>query len=143
MKQEIKLVSFNLNQMGMKLLLIKVVFFLFIVLVLFSCNNDRSKDKLETIIPLCNQKLFVEKYIVSGGGAYGGDMTSAYLTDSTNFRIYLRTYDNAHEGIAFECKGSDSVCVSKQITDTTTNRFKIVSTEVYSLSELRKKKIFE
>lgn len=115
----------------------------FLLFISFGCKDDRSKDKLETIIPLCNQKLFVEKYIVSGGGAYGGDMISAYLTDSTNFRIYLRTYDNAHEGIAFECKGSDSVRVSKQITDTTTNRFKIVSTEVYSLSALRMKKVFE
>ena len=117
--------------------------FFFLIFFSFGCKNDRSKDKLETIIPLCNQKLFVEKYVVSGGGAYGGDMISAYLTDSANFRIYLRTYDNAHEGIAFECKGNDSVSVYKQITDTATNRFKIVSTIVYSLSELRKKKVFE
>src|SRR5688572_2842400 len=102
--------------------------FFFLFLFFFGCRIDRSKDKFETIIPICNQHLFVEKYIVSGGGAYGGDMISAYLTDSTNFRVYLRTYDNAHEGIAFECYGSDSVSVSRQIKDTATNRFKIVST---------------
>lgn len=74
--------------------LIKVVFFLFSFFFLFSCRNDRNREKLKTIIPICNQGLFVEKYEVWGGGAYGGDMISAYLTDSTNFRKYLRTYDN-------------------------------------------------
>jgi hypothetical protein len=117
--------------------------FLFFVFILFSCRNDRRKDKIKAIIPICNRHLFVEKYEVWGGGAYDGDMISAYLTDSVNFRVYLRTYDNAHEGISFECKGEDSVSVYKQTLDTATNRFKIVSTTVYSLSELRKKKVFD
>lgn len=118
-------------------------YLLFSLLFLFSCRNDRSKDNLKAIIPICNHRLFVEKYEVWGGGAYDGDMISAYLTDSTDFRIYLRTYDNAHEGIAFECKGEDSICVYKQVLDTTINKFKIISTTIYSLSELRKKKVFE
>jgi hypothetical protein len=117
--------------------------FLFFVFILFSCRNDRRKDKIKAIIPICNRHLFVEKYEVWGGGAYDGDMISAYLTDSVNFRVYLLTYDNAHEGISFECKGEDSVSVYKQTLDTATNRFKIVSTTVYSLSELRKKKVFD
>lgn len=121
----------------------KGFFFLFSFFFLLGCRNDKSKDKLKAIIPICNQRLFVEKYEVWGGGAYGGDMISAYLTDSINFRKYLRTYDNAHEGIAFECKGKDSVNVYKQILDTTTNKFKIVSTTVYNLIELREKKVFE
>jgi len=143
MKPEIKLVNFNLIQIRMNSLLIKVVFFIFSFFFLFSCRNDRNREKLKVIIPICNQGLFVEKYEVWGGGAYGGDMISAYLTDSTNFRKYLRTYDNAHEGIAFECKGEDSINVYKQVLDTTTNKFKIISTTVYSLSELRKKKVFD
>lgn len=117
-----------------------LLFFLFFSI---GCRNDQSKDKLKTIIPICNQRLFVEKYEVWGGGAYGGDMLSAYLTDSANFRKYLRTYDNAHEGIAFECKGKDSVIIYKQVLDTTTNKFKIVSTTIYNLLELRKEKVFE
>lgn len=143
MKPEIKSANFNITQMRMKSILIKVVFFLFSFFFLFSCKNDKNKDKLKTIIPICNQRLFVEKYEVWGGGAYGGDMISAYLTDSTNFRKYLRTYDNAHEGIAFECMGKDSILVYKQVLDTTTNKFKIVSTTVYNLLELKEKKAFD
>ena len=121
----------------------KRYFFLFFYFFSFGCRNDRSKDKLKAIIHICNQHLFVEKYEVWGGGAYDGDMISVYLTDSTNFRIYLRTYDNAHESIGFECKGEDSVNVYNQVIDTATNKFKTVMSKVYSLSELRKKKIFE
>ena len=121
----------------------KGFFFLFPFCLLFGCRNDKSKDKLKTIIPICNQRLFVEKYEVWGGGAHGGDMISTYLTDSANFRKYLRTYDNAHESIAFECNGKDSVSVYKQVLDITTNRFKTVSTTIYSLSELRNKKVFD
>ncbi|HET9055205.1 MAG TPA: hypothetical protein VFN30_00010 [Chitinophagaceae bacterium] len=120
----------------------KLLLFLF-SLSLLSCRNVKNKDKLKAIIPICDQRLFVEKYEVWGGGAYGGDMISAYLTDSVNFRKYLRTYDNAHESIAFECKGKDSVSIYKQVLDTNSNKFKIVSTTVYSILELRARKEFD
>ena len=130
--------------MGVKQILNRCKYiFLFLLFFSFSCRNNRSKSKIKAVIPLCNQRLFAEKYEVWGGGAYDGDMISAYLTDSTNFRIYLRTYDNAHEGIAFDCKGKDSVSIYFQVMDSATNKFKIASTTVYSLSELRKKKEFE
>lgn len=82
------------------------------IFFLISCRNDRSKDRLKAIIPICNQRLFVEKYEVWGGGAYDGDMISDYLTDSINFRLYIGTFDNAHENYTYVCKG-DSVYIEK------------------------------
>lgn len=121
----------------------KAYFFLFFLLISFCCRNDRDKNNLKTTIPLCNKSLFVEKFEVWSGSAYDGDIVSAYLTDSVNFRVYLHTYDNAHERIAFECKGEDSICIYNQTFDTTTNKFKIVNTTIYRLSDLRKKRVFE
>lgn len=83
----------------------------------------------------------VETYTIFGGGAYGSDKVSDYLTDSTNFRVYIGTYDNGDEGYSYECKG-DSIKVYK-ITGRRENKNKIVGTTVYNLSELREKKVFE
>ena len=124
----------------------KVVKYNLLFLLLFSlcyCNNNRSKKKIKAVITLCNQQLFVEKYEISGGGAYDGDIISAYLTDSTNFRLYLRTYDNAHEGLRFQCSGENIITVYYLVADTTSNEFEVRDTTVYNLTLLRKKKIFE
>ena len=118
-------------------------FFLFTFFVLCSCNNNRSKKKLKTTIPICSQRIFVEKYEISGGGAYDGDIVSAYLTDSNNFRIYLRTYDNAHESMRFECSGKDNIIVYYLVQDTATYKFETHDTSVYNIPFLKKKKIFE
>lgn len=115
--------------------------FLFFLFFLFSCRNDRNKDTHSSTVMVCNKSLFVETYTIFGNGAYGGDRVSDYLTDSTNFRIYIGTYDNGDEGYSYECKG-DSINVYK-ITGRRENKNKIISTTVYSLSELRKKKVFD
>ena len=110
--------------------------------LLLSCRNDRSKNRLETVIPICDKSLYVEKYVVWGGGAFGGDMISAYLTDSVHFRILLKTYDNAHEGIGFKCLG-DTILILNQSFDTLSNRFKVTTMDRYSIEELKRKKVFE
>jgi hypothetical protein len=116
--------------------------FIFSIVVL-GCKNEKDKSRIKAVIPICNQYLFVEKYLISGQGAFGGDLMSAYLTDSTNFRKYLFTYDNAHESISVDCKGEGSVLITKLIQDTTTLDFKIESTTIYRVSDLKKEKIFE
>jgi hypothetical protein len=120
-----------------------IFYLIAIILTMFlSCNNNRSKKNLDFTTKVCDEKLFVEVYKIFESGALGGDRVSSYLTDSINFRKYLGTYDDAKESIATECNG-DSVNVYRQIMDPGTNRFKIVNAIVFSLSELRKKKIFE
>lgn len=120
-------------------------FFFLLILTYFpisSCRDNRSKERLDAVFEICNRKLFVEKYIVAGGGAYGGDMTSAYLTDSTNFRKYVLTYDNAKEGLAFECH-NDDITVSRKLLNTATNKFEIVETFGYNILKLKDGKKFE
>lgn len=115
--------------------------FIFLGVISFGCNNDRNKTTHSSTVRVCNRNLVVETYEIAGGGAYGGDRVSDYLTDSVNFRIYVGTYDNADEGYSYECTG-DSVYVLK-ITGRRKNENKIVDKKVYSLLGLEKKKIFE
>ncbi len=117
--------------------------FLFIFLVVFclGCSNDRDKSKHTSTTRVCSKNLFVETYEIAGGGAYGGDRVSDYLTDSVNFRMHVGVYDNGDEGYSYECDG-DSVHIYK-ITGRRDNKSKMSDKNTYSLLELEKKKIFE
>jgi len=108
----------------------------------FGCRDDRSKDDHTATVSLCDNKFYVEKFTISGGGALGGDRQSDYLTDSVNFRRYLGTYDNAHEVISVICKG-DSIYVYHQRRDDESNRLKPTSIIRYSIFDLKKTKVFE
>ena len=115
--------------------------FLFFFFLLIGCNNDRSRDKFFSTVRVCNKDLFVETYIIFGGGAFGGDRVSDYLTDSVNFRMYVGTYDDGDEAYSYACKG-DSVDIYK-VTGRRENKNKIVDTKTYSLQILKKKNVFE
>ena len=106
----------------------------------FSCRSDRSKAQHDSTTRLCNSGLFVEGYKIFNSGAYGGDRVSDYLTDSTNFRMYIGTYDNADGGYSFICKG-DSVYIYKVEQHSPKN--KILDIKTYSISELKKRGKFE
>ncbi len=115
---------------------------LFIFLLCFiACRGDRSKAKYDSTVALCNKKLFVETFTIFGSGAFGGDRVSEYLTDSVNFRIYIGTFDNAHEGYSFEYFG-DSIKVSKSVDGANGNR-RIESIRFYSFSQLKASKRFD
>src|SRR5580765_3805933 len=100
----------------------------------YACRGDYSKQKLEAVTPVCNN-VFVETYMVSTEGAHGGDRISAYLTDSINFRVYIRTYDDAHERLSVTCKG-DSVSISHSAQDAITLKYKIVDATAYNIRVL-------
>ena len=145
MKLEIKLDNFNTSS---KFKMNKASFLknkgnliLFFFCFMFSCKNDRNKDKHTSIVRICTKNLFVETYTIFGGGAYGGDKVSDYLTDSINFRIYIGTYNNGDEAYSYECRG-DSINIYKVI-GTRENKNRIINTRIYSLLNLEKKKIFE
>ena len=115
--------------------------YLTLLILLLNCCSYKSKIRLELSVEVCN-KLYVEAFNVFGSGAFGGDLISDYLTDSTNFRIYIGTFDNADFGYAYKCKG-DSIIVKKINLVTNDSNKKIIETRVFSLSKLKKEKIFE
>lgn len=90
---------------------------------LLSCNT-----KYKSTIKVCDGKLFVEqfnsKYI---------DVAYDYLTDSTNFRIYIGKFDNEHAYYRYNCE-SDSVQISEIYEG------KVINIRKYSLDDLRKRK---
>lgn len=105
-----------------------------------SCRGDRSKAELNNVIALCDNRLFVETYMIFNSGAYGGDKVSGYLTDSTNFRKYIGTFDNGINFYSFVCKG-DSVDVYYGQSHSPQN--KIISIKPYLISDLKKEGKFE
>lgn len=119
-----------------------------IVLLPFAQLSCRSKANHSSTIGVCDKLLLVEKYLISGGGAYGGDRVSDYLTDSINFRMYVGTLDNAHENFNYECKG-DSVYIERVsieeegIPNKTKTVVKVIEKRIVDLEILRKKNKFE
>ena len=89
--------------------------------------------------PVCDKKLFVETYMIFGGGAGGGDRVSEYLTDSVNFSIYIGTYVQGDYFYSYECNG-DSIKVYK-VREAGRNTNNIIeSTKLYLTSTLKREK---
>jgi hypothetical protein len=126
---------------------------LIIVSLLMGCINFRSKKDHSFTVNLhkyrpmeCMCNLYIEGYLVFGMGALGSDLYSVYLTDSSQFRIYIGNYDENDEKLVYICKG-DSVYVEKR-----TNKgyarddwdtFKILENKGYSVGDLKKRHVFE
>jgi len=74
-----------------------------------------------------------------------GDLTSEYLTDSKNFRLYIGSYNEYDEKIITQCKG-DSIIVEKlgSTSATADGSFRtVIESHTYSIKALKKKHIFE
>ncbi len=89
---------------------------------------------------MCDQHLYVESFIITKGGAYGGDRKSQYLTDSVNFRIFIGVYDNSDGGYSYRCKG-DSIYVYNVLQKGDTNI--ITDSLVFSIKMLKNEKKME
>lgn len=113
---------------------------LLVSLIFLFCRSDRSKKELFTTTQICDKRLFVETYIIIGGGAGGGDRVSAYLTDSSNFRKYIGTYVQLYKHYWYECIGGDSIKIH-EIDDQ--NKNKVLSIRTYFLPDLQKERKFE
>lgn len=120
--------------MNRRLLLIGVLFCLFFQ----SCfQNDKSRKDHKNSIRIC-ENLYYETFSIFGQGGFGGDRDASWLTDSTNFRIFLGAFDNAYGGISVQCKG-DSIFVTQLPDDLDVNRdIKSPVTKSYYLKELEK-----
>jgi hypothetical protein len=117
-------------------------FYLIAILFAFNCRGVKNKDKIVAVIPICDRSLFMVTYEVNRGSAYDGDIISAYITDSSSFRKYIGTYDNAHEGFDFYCN-HDSITVYRMKREPETNKYFPFDSTQYNLVALKKQKLFE
>jgi hypothetical protein len=109
------------------------------LLELTGCIHYRDKSNYEYTVRR-NSNLYIEVYRVG----LIGNITAEYLTDSTNFRIYLGSYDDEQSYIFCKLKG-DSVIVEK-IAHGKGLKFDemVVGDNVkYNLADLKKDHIFE
>ena len=71
------------------------------ILIISGCWDERNKTNYVETWPICNNTLYVETYLVYGG-AFAQNVYSNYLTDSTNFRIYVGFHDDSKHFI-YKC----------------------------------------
>ncbi|MFL9485563.1 hypothetical protein ACI6Q2_22470 [Chitinophagaceae bacterium LWZ2-11] len=98
-----------------------------------------DKKKYYGSFKTCNN-LYVEIYTITGGGAYGGDLMSHYITDSISFRKFIGLFDSAQEAYEYECK-NDSLIVKKySINGTKSN---VIEEKSLFIEDLKKQKKME
>jgi hypothetical protein len=102
----------------------------FLSLVFISCQGTYYGTA-----KFCHDSMYLEIFKVNPAGEYDD-----YLTDSTNFRIYVGGHDPEHNLFSCDCHG-DSVIVTKfdRGRESHYRYQKTLSTTVYSLQELRSK----
>lgn len=100
----------------------------FIIAIFFSFFLAGCYKKYNNTIVVCDKKLFVEVYKHNMI-----DVAYDYLTDSSNFRLYVGKFDYEHGFYSYNCKG-DSLVISE------TYEGKVINIRKYSLIELRKSK---
>jgi|GEM_PF-6202103 len=103
------------------------------VAAVHSCNvnNDKSKHTF-SFKTECN--LYVEVYAVG----LLRNLSSHYVTDSVNFRLFVGTFDDEAGGYQYVCKG-DSLIINT-IINGSGNTKKVTKTSVFSISKLKKEK---
>ena len=97
-----------------------------IIAMLFLHLIAGCDKKYDRTITVCDGNLFVERYSPSYI-----DVAYYYLTDSSNFRMYVGKFDNEHGGYSIICQ-SDSIAISE------TYEGKVINIRKYSLVALRK-----
>jgi len=125
----------------------------FLVCLLLGCGHHPKKKDHKFTVNLCKYKpgscncgLYAEGYLSFGMGAWGRDLYSVYLTDSSHFRVYIGDFDEENERFEYDCSG-DSVYVEKRTNkgyardDWST--YKVLDKKSYSLKDLQKGNVFE
>ena len=116
----------------------RIIFFAVIFSFAFQgCINDKSRKNHKWTYKVCDS-LYTEIFSTVGQGAWGGDRDGKWLTDSTNFRIYLGAFDEVNGKIFIECK-NDSVFVTQFPDDLDVNKdLKAPVTKTYRIEDLKK-----
>jgi hypothetical protein len=99
-----------------------------LILVFFPFFLGGCFKKFDCTIKVCDKKLFVERY-----RHRFIDVGYYYLTDSSNFRMFVGKIDDEHGGYYFICQG-DSLKISE------TYEGDVINVRKYSLIDLRKGK---
>ncbi|RZK29547.1 MAG: hypothetical protein EOO61_20545 [Hymenobacter sp.] len=103
-----------------------------VLLVMCSCQRREFKHGLRL-----EKNLYVEFY----SAGLTGSLTSLYLTDSANFRLYAGTYDDENELLHIR-RDRDSIIIVKRVTDTLNDRTR-PNRNTYSLKALEAEHLFE
>ena len=99
----------------------KLIYVLLFTLLISGCY-----EKYNRTISVCDGNLFVERYSHSFI-----DVGYYYLTDSSNFRMFVGKFDNEHGGFSFKCQ-ADTISISESYEG------EIINLRKYSLLDLRK-----
>jgi len=108
---------------------------IFIILLQFSCKEN-GKGEYQFTTKVCG-KFYVEEYRTFGSGALGGDIIADYLTDSSNFRVFVGEFDNYDSHFSYKCTG-DSLSIYSLHKADSDSTFQIVKTSLYLISNLVK-----
>jgi hypothetical protein len=117
-----------------KIVFIAIATILLIIIIIYLCsgNINYSKNELSGTRKIENG-LYLEIYRVYGGGVYGGDVRTVYLTDSTNFRRYIgKQFDD--ELVRCSMIDNDMVLIYKLDWHTENS----LENKMYRISQLKK-----
>jgi len=99
-----------------------------LIVILFSLFITGCYKKYSRTVAVCDGKFFVEVYKHNFI-----DVAYDYLTDSTNFRMYVGKFDYEHAYYRYNCQ-KDSITISE------TYEGKVTNVRKYSLVDLRNSK---
>jgi hypothetical protein len=85
-------------------------------------------------VSICDN-LYIEVYRIFSSGALGSDLVEDYLTDSTNFRLRIGSYDEYYGSIYYHCK-MDSITIEKREKSDTISMHTI-ETKTYDIRKLK------
>ncbi len=105
-------------------------------LILFFLSASCTQ-KYKRTVKVCEGNLFVELYNINPAG-----VDAHYLTDSTNFRMFVGEFDNEHENYSYVCNG-DTLTIRKLQDSIPGTPRRVTNTRVFSIGELKKKGSFE
>jgi len=114
---------------------------IFLLLTTTGCINVKSKKDYKDTTEVCD-KLYVESYTLFNSGAYGGDLLSDYLTDSSNFRLFIGKYDDKKEIYNYECDAK-RIIVKKVVRYPQDTTGAYLDRRVFNLDSLKSTHHFE
>lgn len=106
----------------------------FLVIVIFSLITSGCYQRIKKSTLELDCRIYVERYDVN---AFGVDEN--YLSDSSNFRIFVGKFDVEHETFSYKCK-NDNIVIYKRAEDSQ-GKWKIEDSVILSKEYLIKNKV--
>lgn len=110
--------------------MIRLFLFLAVGLTSVKCVNEKSRDKFEKSLRLCNGTT-LETFEISRDDNDSSGLFGEWLTDSSTFRQFIGTTDNNYHVMWVECLG-DTFILTKRDT------IKHIDVKTFRLSELQR-----